>query len=126
MNIINSKDTLIENIVGKQNFNTSLKYRWLYFCFFKIEEEKLLIFNNLTREFIILNKNEFAIGQNNTYIVSSELYEFFVTNWFMVPEDFNDISFYNEIKQVMLNFSKTSGSTKAHSCKVSQDFPIDE
>lgn len=80
MKIIHKPANLVENILGKQTINNSLKYRPLLYLIQQPVDEGMLIYNVMTKCMILLSQNE--LEHYNEI-------EFLKENWFFVPE-FND------------------------------------
>lgn len=81
--------SLIEAILPKQDFNKNIgKYRWFRYLVRCEIEDGELIFNDLTKAFIKVDKNELGLDNPNQVLLD---------NYFIVPEDFDDSGFVNQI-----------------------------
>lgn len=87
MKIINKGIELV-NIVGLQRKSTSKHYRWMSFTIQLPVDCGTLVHNVLTKEMIFLEQEEKSTLDVSDYLIS---------HWYMVPDDFDEISFYTEI-----------------------------
>lgn len=91
MEIICPLSKNISNVYNKQNYNNSLKYRKIMYLKELIINDDYLLYNTLTDELILLDKNEYNDFNNenlkdNNFI----LYQYLIKHWFLVPNDLSE------------------------------------
>lgn len=105
MKILKSSPNVIKNLVSEQKYEASLNYRQIKYCIMAESEDKLKLYNTLTLEIIELDREETDKYLSGKY---HEL-DYLIKHWFLVPKEFNEYNFYNEILNVysLLNFDKS-------------------
>lgn len=88
-------DHVVEQIVGKQPMGDS-KYRMMKYVITSEFEGKLLAYNSVTAQLIALNSSEKAILKENV-IDDEKVLLYLVNEYFLVPEDFDDSKFYENV-----------------------------
>lgn len=96
MHIISSANATILNILSKFS-KPAGEYRLSKYCVNSSVDEGELIFNLLTREVILLTKDEFLNCENNDYLRKQ---------WFVVPHEINEKEIASFCKTVILSHRK--------------------
>lgn len=90
---------LISSILGKQTFTRDDSYRLSFFCLCKTVDKGTLIFNNLTKELVIIESPLSALNDEEQH----EL----VNRWFFVEENADEQKTANELMAILrLSHSK--------------------
>ena len=108
MKIIQESSKLFLKIIGKQSLQKSSNYRLLFFCIIKSYKDHILIFNNLTKEFISISDEEKMMLENINSYIKDNFIETLIEKWFLVPEDFDDVNFC----QQTISLSRTLNTNK--------------
>lgn len=93
MKIIRKIPQLMKDVVGVQKPVTEKKYRFLKYVRIVDNDQVYLLYNYITGEFLAFGKNEIDFNELSK---ESDLIE----KWFVVPEDFKDVEFSDQITQV--------------------------
>lgn len=96
MKTIIPNSELINNILGKQKINTSLKYRPIKFLIKTRYDHTELIYNTLTKQLISLTIEENYI--NNKEIIYDEKLNILIENWFLVPLEYDELKVLNQVR----------------------------
>ena len=96
-------------LIGKQTFNSNEKYRFLHFCINIPFDDKILLFNNLTKEFLVLEKDEYEELKNSNFSLPVDTVKTLVEQWFLVLEDNNDLELCEQIRSTMALFEANKG-----------------
>lgn len=90
MDIVIPKVNLFEKVIGVQELYSEKKYRFINYVV-KLEcKNDIVIFNTLTRQLIILSRQEYENINNN---IRNLGYKKLVNDWFLVPDDFDELKF---------------------------------
>ena len=93
MEILIMPNEKILAIIGEQPVFANKDYRFMKYCLVRDVPEGKLIFNGLTRTLIILSDEELQeIGNINKY-------PFLYKNYFLVPEDYNEMKVVDEVRE---------------------------
>lgn len=90
MQIIHEQVGLVKQVLRKQK-PTSKPLRKMYYVLRQEVEGKVLLYNSITHELILLTPDE-----DRDVLASGELYE----KWFVVPEDFNEREFSDQLRDL--------------------------
>lgn len=90
-----------KEILGVQQYDKNKKYRWLHFCLKRENNNEYLLYNNLTREYLILTVEEFKELSSSNFSKPVELVRSLVEKWFLVPEDAVDYNLCDQIKSIL-------------------------
>ncbi|MBR7071137.1 MAG: radical SAM protein [Clostridia bacterium] len=93
---IQKKSAFLSALVSQQKRDKNKKYRPLYFTEWVPDEDGVLIYNNFTKQLILLTNDEFSALKDSNYAEPSELVEFLIQNYFLVPDDHNDIALVDQ------------------------------
>lgn len=96
MKIIN-KEVEIVNAIGSQVKNNSKQYRWMNYTIQLSVDDGILLHNVLTKELLFLSLKELENLVMQDYLIS---------HWYMVPDNFDDMSFYNQMLSLVSLFKK--------------------
>lgn len=91
MQIINSQVSIIDKVIGKQKYSNNENFRLLSYVKKLVVKDGILLYNVLTRCMVLLDENEYA-----SILSISTLKDF----WFVVPNDFQDKEFCNQLKKL--------------------------
>lgn len=98
MKIIKENIPLISKLIGNQNINSDIVTRSLVYSVEMSIGEGYLLYNTLTKCVVFLEKDE----KNNDNIT-----DFLTKNWFLVPKDFDDKKFADQIRKLAKLFEKS-------------------
>lgn len=99
----------ISKALGKQNYNKSVKYRMLYFCISVSVDDGILLFNNLTKEFLLLSDKEFELLNQSDFMEPSNLVQTLAERWFLVQKNNNDFELCEQLRQLVGALEQTIG-----------------
>ena len=97
MKIIKNNIPIISKIIGEQNINSDVITRPIVFFLERPIDDGLLLYNTLTKCVIFIEKEEYK---------DIDVVDFLKKNWFLVPEDFDDKKFADQIKGLAKLFTK--------------------
>lgn len=94
--------------IGDQAYKRNKKYRFAYFTLISNKIDKFLIYNNLTRELLLLSDIEYRQLENSGYTRPIDLVEELVNKWFLVPENNEDFLLCDQVLNLvdLLNSNK--------------------
>lgn len=104
MKVIIEQAAIFKNVVGQQKFNLDQKYRLLHYCVIVPYDNDFLCYNNLTKELILLDKQEMTALYTDYIKYNSELVKTLIKKWFFVPLGHDDAKFSKEIAQLAKSF----------------------
>lgn len=90
-----------KEILGAQQYDENKNYRWLYFCMSTEYNNEYLLYNNLTREYLILTVEEFKELTSSNFSKPTELAQSLVEKWFLVPLHTIDYLLCDQIKTIL-------------------------
>lgn len=96
MEIIINADKTVLNILGKAKVSKG-NYRMINYCVVSESEDGMLLFHVLTRELLLLTKEEYA-----DYLESEYLRE----KWFVVPENLHEKEYVELVRWALKNTQK--------------------
>lgn len=99
MKLIHRNIPIFDELINKQTFDKKKKYRLTNFAFVHPYDNGYLIHNNLTKQFVYLTEEEY-----NNILNNEELIE----DWLLVPEDFNDKQFSDQVRSLLTLIQKPS------------------
>lgn len=111
MTVIQHPAKLFMNIIGEQIVDSNKKYRFINFVLIKKHKEKYLVYNNLTKEFIVISDDEFFELENSSFDVSNAMVKQLIKRWFLVPIEFDDIKLNNQVVQLARQLKYTNTIT---------------
>ena len=94
MVIINEPVDALIKLCGKQKLE-GFDYKKLIYIQSVMCDEGLLVYNLMTKEFVLLQGNEIKAYENADFSNSAVLY--LLENWFFVPKDFDDYKHFRQI-----------------------------
>jgi len=97
MVILKKQNQIVEKIIGQQIIDKKKKYRFLHFCVIVNYNDKILLFNNLTKSLIELEINEYENLISEEYNSDKD---FYIKNWFMVNIDHDDIKLADQLENI--------------------------
>lgn len=107
MQNIQTAIAMFTSIIGKQSIDTSKEYRFLnYILEVKYADNINLLYNNLTKEFLVFDDNELKLIKNKN--LDCDLVCELIKKWFLVPTDHND----SLLRQQVLQFAKQISDKK--------------
>ena len=99
MDVLKSQNSLISKVIGIQE-HCNGKCRLLNFVIPVKVNDGVLLYNNLTKELVRLTENEYNIVENNDMLCENELQGQLKEKWFIVPDNFNDTKFSDQIYNI--------------------------
>lgn len=109
MTIIDSANELVFKLFGKQELKNNCDYRFSAFCEKIKKDNGYLIYNNLTKELLLLTESEYIIlldsGCKKPIVLVKEL----ISKYFLVPLDHDDIKVASQVREVARNLNKGDG-----------------
>ena len=93
-------------ILSKQSLKNT-EYKFLKYVSKLSFEDGLLLYNMLTGELLFLDKQEEKLITPN-----NEIYNYLVENWFLVPNDFDDLKFIKQIEDSVMAIKKIYSAPK--------------
>lgn len=113
MKYIAEKNKFIYKIIGNQSVVDDAKYRLLNNVIIEKIDNYVLLYNLITDELILLSQAEYAALKE--YDINNSNVATLIKEWFIVPEQFDDAQFFNQIKSfadiITDNESKKNGIT---------------
>lgn len=106
MTIIQNQSALIKYILGEQEILKDRQYRLLNFCLVKEYNNKLIIFNNLTKELVFLEDEESKFIISKKFDVDSPIIKQLIKKWFLVPDQNDDILLSRQVTNLAKQFEK--------------------
>lgn len=104
------KEHLI-GLLGKQEYNRNIEYRPLYFCITMPVEDGTLLFNNLTKELVLLTDEELKQFESSRNILNDKTIETLVNSWFLVPLNNDDMLLCEQLRKFVGFLNQTKGIT---------------
>ena len=104
MKRINKCDRVAEMVLGQAAINTDKMYRPLFYTHTVPYEEGMLVYNTLTAELLYLTEEEFSCFKGEVKSGNVTVYEL-IKKRLLVPVDFNDKKFADEVDALYLNFN---------------------
>lgn len=96
MKIIQKETKFVTNVIMWQNIYKSKKYRLITYSYKFVYNNNVYLYNNLTKELILLNDDENRKLSNTNYDCSDSLITYLIRHWFLVPVDNDDIKLQNQ------------------------------
>lgn len=100
MIFLSEKNKYVKEVIDEQKILPNAKYRVFKYISMVEEDSGIILLNNLTDEHVFLNeseKTEFFKLED----FSNDIIKFLIKNWFLVPEDFNDLEFSKELENTV-------------------------
>lgn len=104
MKTLISANKAIKNFLGQQNLDSNAVYRQLKYIISEKINDDILVFNLLTKEFLILDNYEFSCLRNGGIYCSE--FEKLVKKWFLVPEKTNDFILQTQLNNLFKNIKQ--------------------
>ena len=105
MQILQSPAKLIGLSIGEQDIEVNCEWRLLYFCLIVNYEDKIVLWNALTKEMIALSKEETAFLKTERIYITNDLLRTLAKKWFLVPIDFLDFKLSQQITNLARSLS---------------------
>lgn len=86
-------------LLGKQRETKGVKYRLLSFCISESVSAGVLLYNNLTKELVLIDSLENNQPDETTYLIE---------HWFLVPSDYNDIKLSHDVTLLLREYYTSS------------------
>ncbi len=109
MKVLTEADSIIEKILGKQEYEEGASYRLLSWCAFIYAGEDTLLHNYMTGKTVYVCDGEYHAENCPLSGFSSGLLKELVSDWFMVPEDTDDVRLLEELRSAMKLFDNKKG-----------------
>lgn len=101
----------IFNILGQQRYFKNKKYRMSIYSIPLEVSEGMLLYNNLTKEMLLLSSDEYDEIPEN-------IREYMVQNWFMVPNNISEYSIYYAFEEIYRKAHRINTYGKLSMCAV--------
>ena len=101
MQTIQNAFSLFEKIAGKQIYDSNKTYKLSNFVIVHKVETSFIIYNCLSKELLLLEKDEINSILTGKSKKNEPVKKVFVENWNMVPEDFDEINFLSNINDLI-------------------------
>ncbi|MBO7417850.1 MAG: radical SAM protein [Bacteroidaceae bacterium] len=85
----------LAKLLGKQNYRADVTYRLMTFVVQTPVDDGLLLFNNMTKQMVLLTKEEQQVFEQQP----SDLADL-ISNWFLVPLDHDDCKLSDQFRNV--------------------------
>lgn len=105
MNIIIEQSKIFTSVIGAQSYDNNKIYRLINYCIETEVDNHLLLYNCLTKELLSLSENEKKFLINATFDTDSELIKKLINAWFLVPVDFDDCDFSDQVCNLVKAFN---------------------
>ena len=89
--LLSEKSVHIKQLLDEQKLISNTSYRPFKYLSIVEEDDGLILLNNLTDECVFLDENEKKSFYSNDF--TNDTFIFLVNNWFLVPQDFDDLKF---------------------------------
>lgn len=101
MKKVYEQQSIIKQIIKKQDINENIKYRKFFYVVECPVENGVLLFNTITYELVFLNDQEKKLLDNPSLDYS--IMRYLAEQYFFVPEDFNDKKFGIQLTNTRVN-----------------------
>ena len=109
MKVIQETAKIFNTVIGEQKITNDAKYRLLVFCIhLKYDNDVNLIFNNLTKEMVVLTDYEYAFLTNENISISESFIQELIKKWFLVPIDHDDYKLSQQVVSLARQFTDKS------------------
>lgn len=93
MQVIVNRLSSIHSITGRQPFSRDIEYKKIQYHITSELEDGLLVYNTLTREMVLLSKEEKDIFLYSNYLeLDQKLFVYLVEHWFLIPSTVDDVT----------------------------------
>ena len=106
MKTLINKMSVLNKLLHKQGLKET-EYRFLKYIHELSIEDGLLLYNMLTGELLFLDKQE-----ENLITPNTEVYNYLVENWFLVPNDFDDKKFIKQVEDSYMAIKRIYTASK--------------
>lgn len=96
-------------LLGTQNYNEKFSYRLLNFCEKLYVSEGILLYNNLTKELVLFEHEEWEQLKKSNFTEPVELAINLVNHYFLVKKDNNDIKLADQMRTMAHFFNRIDG-----------------
>ncbi len=103
---INKPSEVISAILGEQNYNHMQEYRFINYCINSDTEQGILLYNNLTKELILISENEYNNLKNSNFTQPKELIKNLIKKWFLVPQNYNEMLLADQLLATVRTINK--------------------
>lgn len=111
MQQIQKASKILELLIGDQPIDNTKQYRLLHYCLIVEHKGVVLIFNNLTKEFLCLTKAEARQISQEPFRLNNELVIALAKKWFLVPIDNDDAKLNRQIILLSRQFFNSNAIT---------------
>lgn len=95
MQILINKNDILSKALNEQKISKTT-YRFIKYVHKLSVDDGILLYNILTHELLFLDNNEKYLIDS----VESSVSDYLIKNWFLVPRDFNDIEFIEQVETI--------------------------
>ncbi len=108
MIVVKSRYNNFDFLIGKQSVNSDVKYRKLDFCVVREVDGDFVALNGLSGEMVKLSAKEAELLRNDCVVPCKEAEEL-IENWYLVPEEHDDMLLCEEYRLFVRSTEKFSG-----------------
>lgn len=110
MRTIISEISTIASLLGEQKTNNDAIYRLMSFCIILPIDSDVLIYNNLTKELLLLDNSEFLLLKNGNKIYpGNTIVDLLVKKWFLVPCDYDETKLSDQVTSIVKKLNINNG-----------------
>lgn len=109
MKILIKQNEFFEKVLPKQEYNYRLKYRLLHFCVKEIVDEGIIIYNNLSKQLVLISKEEHDLLERSKYTEPQNLIKELIEFYYLVPQDHDDMALSNQVRDISRMLEHSNG-----------------
>lgn len=91
----------IQKLLPKQEYHKNIRYRFLHYCVILEKGSDVLLYNNLTREFLILSHSEYIEILKSKFTKPDDILNVLVDKFFLVPTENDDFLLSSQILNLL-------------------------
>ncbi|MBQ6892852.1 MAG: 4Fe-4S cluster-binding domain-containing protein, partial [Clostridia bacterium] len=110
MKVLRNISPIFSKLVGKQTFESNVKYRPITYLVFAEEDGNNIVYNTFTNMLLQIDTEQKAILKGESYSDSKQI-KYFVENWFLVPKDNDDYELCEQTR-ALVSFVSSVGNPK--------------
>ena len=96
MKIISEINNYCRIFLGEQKITNDSTYRLLCFCRLIKDSDIFLLYNNLTKEMLELDEQEYELLKGKNFSLSNDFIVYLIKKWFLVPINNDDLKLNNQ------------------------------
>ena len=115
MKVVSQPHRDILKVLGQQSFSGADEYRYCIYSIPYAVPEGVLLYNNLTKHMILLEKDEYS---EDIASLNADVVKYLVQYWFLLPRDIDDYSLFWSFRQSYPYVMRRSTYGKISLCTV--------